>query len=386
MNLHSLLFAIMILLAVIAVSTSLSRWLGLGSVLAMLIAGIALGPFGFEIARDVERLRSFAELGVVLLMFTVGLEMEPRQLWTMRRLVFGFGVLQVLATAALLGGFIFLLNRSVPLSILGGLGLSLSSTALGMQLLKERQELATTYGQASFAVLLLQDLAIVPLLALLPLLAGDHGAGATPIGLRMLQVICVLAGVIVVGRWLLPFALRRQQRVENSRGFGALVFLAIVGAVLAAEWAGLSMALGAFLIGMMLSGSEYQTRIARIVRPLRRALLDLFFVAVGMSIDLKLLASQGLKTTGTVLVIVGLKALALYLLARSFRLGHSNALKMAALLSQAGEFGFVLFGAAITVGLTNEYVYDVAVLVIALSMTLTPLLFKLIDLAGAGTV
>src|SRR5262249_38077257 len=150
---------IMILLAVTAISTLLSRWLGLGSVLAMLAAGVALGPFGFQIAPDVERLRSFAELGVVLLMFTIGLEMQPRKLWAMRRLVFGLGVLQLLGTAILIGAFIFLQEPNLALSILGGLGLALSSTAVGMQLMKERVELGTPYGQASFAILLLQDLA-----------------------------------------------------------------------------------------------------------------------------------------------------------------------------------------------------------------------------------
>ncbi len=187
--------------------------------------------------------------------------------------------------------------------------------------------------------------------------------------------------MIVVGRWVLPRALRFQQRFNNSRGFGALVFLAIVSAAVAAEWAGLSMALGAFLTGMMLSGSEYRARIDKIVRPLRRVLLDLFFIAVGMSIDLRLLAERGVETMIVVLVIVSLKALAVYLLGRSFRFGHIGALRMAALLSQAGEFGFVLFGAAIAAGLTNKYVFDIAVLVIALSMALTPLLLRLVDLS-----
>jgi glutathione-regulated potassium-efflux system protein KefB len=373
----------MILLAVTAISTSLSRWLGLGSVLAMLAAGIALGPFGFQIARDVERLRNFAELGVVLLMFAIGLEMRPGKLWAMRRLVFGLGILQLFGTATLIAAFIFLRGSNLALSILGGFGLALSSTAVGMKLMKERVESGTRYGQAAFAILLLQDLAIVPLLALIPLLAGTSATHPISAGLRLVQVVCVLAGLIVVGRWILPQALRFQQRFNNSRGFGALVFLAIVGAAVAAEWAGLSMALGAFLTGMMLSGSEYQARIDKIVRPLRRVLLDLFFIAVGMSVDLRLLAERGLETIIVVLVIVSLKALAVYLLGRSFRLGHVGALRMAALLSQAGEFGFVLFGAAIAAGVADKYVFDIAVLVIALSMALTPLLLRLVDLSPA---
>jgi glutathione-regulated potassium-efflux system protein KefB len=307
--------------------------------------------------------------------------MKPRKLWAMRELVFGLGTLQLVGTAILLAAFIFLRGSNLALSILGGFGLALSSTAVGMQLMKERVELGTRYGQAAFAVLLLQDLAIVPLLALIPLLAGVSESNPTSAGLRFLQVVCFLAGVIVVGRWILPWALRFQQRSENSRGFGALVFLAIVGAAVAAEWAGLSMALGAFLTGMMLSRSEYQDRIDKIVRPLRRVLLDLFFIAVGMSIDLRLLAERGLETLIVVLVIVSLKALAVYFFGRCFRLGHVGALRMAALLSQAGEFGFVLFGAAVAAGVADTYVFDIAVLVIALSMVLTPLLLRLVDLS-----
>ncbi len=174
MNQHSLLVALTTLLAVMTVSVSLSRRLGLGSVLAMLLAGVALGPFGFEITPDVERLRGFTELGVVLLMFAIGLEMEPHVLWAMRRLVFGMGVLQVVGTAAWLAFFIAVRDGDGAVAVLGGLGLALSSTAMGVQILEERGELESPHGRASFAILLLQDLAIVPLLALVPLLGGTH--------------------------------------------------------------------------------------------------------------------------------------------------------------------------------------------------------------------
>jgi glutathione-regulated potassium-efflux system protein KefB len=345
----------------------------------MLAAGVALGPFGFEIAHDVERLRNFTELGVVLLMFTIGLEMEPQKLWAMRRLVFGLGLLQLIGTALLIGAFVWLRDGGFTLSVLGGLGLALSSTAIGVQLLKERGQMQTPHGRASFAVLLFQDLAIVPLLALVPLLSGSAENTEPSLTVRLIRVVLVLACVFAIGRWILPRALRLQQGFDNSRGFGALVFLAILGSAVAAEWAGLSMALGAFLTGMMLSGSEFQPRIDKIVHPLRRAVLDLFFIAVGMSIDLKLLAERGLRTATTVLIIVALKSLALYTLGRCFRLGHRGSLHMAALLSQAGEFGFVLFGAAVAAGIGNRYVFNIGVLVIALSMTLTPLLLKLAD-------
>jgi glutathione-regulated potassium-efflux system protein KefB len=200
---------------------------------------------------------------------------------------------------------------------------------------------------------------------------------------RLARVGLVLAAVFGLGRWLLPLALRYQHRSGDTRGFAALVFLAILGSALAAEWAGLSMALGAFLTGMMLSQSEFQRRIDGLVQPLKQALLDLFFIAVGMSIDLGLLANRGLQMAVTVLLLVALKALALYALARWFQLGHAGALRMAALLSQAGEFGFVLFGSAAAEGVITGYVFNITVLVIALSMTLTPLLLKGADAAAA---
>jgi glutathione-regulated potassium-efflux system protein KefB len=367
---------VLTLLAVMAIATSLSRWLGLGSVLALLFAGVALGPSGFQIVPDVERLRSFAELGVVLLMFAIGLEMEPQRLWAMRRLVFGLGVLQVVGTALLLGALLFFRYGGVETSVLGGLGLALSSTAIGLQLLTERGEIDTRHGRASVAILLLQDLAIVPLLAILPLLGPGEASGGASLAHRVARVAIVLAALFGLGRWVLPRALRYQHRFGEARDFAVVIFLAIVGAAVGAEWAGLSMALGAFVIGMMLSQSEFEERIDGIVRPLKQAMLDLFFIAVGMSIDLNLLAQRGLQMALTVITLVALKALALYTLARWFQLGHAGAFRMAALLSQAGEFGFVLFGAAVTEGVISTYLFNIAVLVIALSMAATPLLLK----------
>jgi glutathione-regulated potassium-efflux system protein KefB len=371
-TIHDIFAAFVTLLAVVVLATTLSRWLGLGSVLAMLGAGIMLGPFGFAIAPDVARVRSFSELGVVLLLFTIGLEVEPRRLWSMRRLVLGLGTLQLLVTGALLSGFIALRGADWRASLLGGLGFALSSTAIGMQLLEERRETATAVGEATFAILLLQDLAIVPLLALVPLLAGQSAMDGAAFGLRLAKVGVVLAGVVVVGLWILPFALRR--RLADAHGFVALVLLAILGAALAAEWAGLSMALGAFVLGMLLSSSAYQERIEAIVGPLKHALLDLFFIAVGMSLDVAQLAEHGARMAVSVVGILGLKALTLYGLARWFHLAHGVALRMAAMLSQAGEFGFVLFGAANVAGVIDHDEFNLAMLGIGVSMALTPLL------------
>jgi len=381
MTVHDILVALVTLLAVVAATTTISRWLGLGSVLAMLVAGIVLGPFGFAIAPNVARMRGVSELGVVLLLFTIGLEMDARHLWSMRRLVLGLGVLQLLVTGALLAGFLALRGAYWRASLLGGLGLALSSTAIGMQLLEERRETTTPVGEASFAILLLQDLAIVPLLALVPLLAGRSSAESAAFGLRLAQVIAVLGGVIIAGRWVLPAVLRR---LDDAHGFVAVVLLAILAAALGADWAGLSMALGAFVLGMMLSGSAFKERIEAIVGPLKHALLDLFFIAVGMSLDVGLLAERGAQMALSVLCILALKAGTLYGLARWFRLGHAGALRMAAMLSQAGEFGFVRFGAAQGAGVIGDYEFNVAMLGIGVSMTVTPLLLNAADaLAGA---
>src|SRR5262249_1223313 len=235
--------------------------------------------------------------------------------------------------------------------------------------------------EASFAILLLQDLAIVPLLALVPLLAGRSAAGGAAFGLRLAQVTTVLAAVIIAGRWVLPFVLRR---LDDAHGFVAVVLLAILRAALGADWAGLSMALGAFVLGMQLSGSAFQQRIEAIVGPLKHALLDLFFIAVGMSLDVGLLAERGAQMAVSVVCILALKAATLYAIARWFQLGHGGALRMAAIHSQAGEFGFVPLGAAQVAGVIDDYEFNIAMLGIGVSMTATPLLLSAADaLVGA---
>lgn len=381
MTVHDIFAGLVTLLVVVVLATTLSRWLGLGSVLAMVAAGIALGPFGFAIAPDVGRVRGFSELGVVLLLFTIGLEMQPRRLWSMRRLVFGLGTLQLLLTGALIAGFIALRGADWRASLLGGFGFALSSTAIGMQLLEERRETTTPVGEATFAILLLQDLAIVPLLAVVPLLAGQSAADGAAFGVRLAKVSLVLAAVVVTGRWVLPVLLRR--RMDDPHGFVAVVLLAILGAAMAAEWAGLSMALGAFVLGMRLSSSAFQERIEAIIGPLKHALLDLFFIAVGMSLDVGRLAEHGPGMAVSVLCILGLKAAILYGLARWFLVAHEGALRMAAMLSQAGEFGFVLFGAANAAGVIDDDQFNLAMLGIGVSMALTPLLVNGADAVAA---
>ncbi len=380
MSLHSFLVALILLLGVLIVATSVFQKLRLGSVIGLIVAGIALGPWGLHIAPHVDRLLNFTELGVVLLMFTIGLEMAPEKLWTIRRLVFGLGTLQVVVTGAFLT--LLLLTKEFPWrgSILGGLGLALSSTAFGMQILQERNETTVPYGEASFAILLAQDLAIVPLLALIPLLARNSaGAPGQPWPMQLFQVALALFIVFITGRYLLPFVLRLVHNLKNSHGFVAAVFFCIFGAALVMEWAGLSMALGAFLLGMLLSRAEFKHRVEEIVNPLKLALLDLFFIAVGMSMDLGILAQAGWIMILRVIFIILIKAILLYLLARWFGFDRANAIRIGALLSNAGEFGFVLFGAAQAAGIMSAEGFNLAALTISISMAMTPVMAKLSD-------
>ena len=377
-SVHSFLVALVLLLTVLVVSISLFQKLRLGLIVGLIVAGIALGPWGLHVAPDVERLFDFTQLGVVLLMFTIGLEMAPRQLWMMRRLVFGLGTLQLLVTGCFLT--LLLLTREFPWrgSLLGGLGLALSSTAFGMPILHERGETESAHGRAAFAILLAQDLAIVPLLALIPLLAHESASGqAVPI--RVLEVLLALGTVAAVGARILPLLLRYLHSLDNPHAFAALVFLAIGGIALLMEWVGLSMALGAFLLGMFLSGSDFRQRIDSIVSPLKAALLDLFFIAVGMSMNLQILVQVGWIMILRVVVILLVKTLVLYLLARGFGYGRDDAIKIGALLSNSGEFGFVLFGAAQAAGIVSPAGFNLAALAISLSLAFTPLMVKLGD-------
>lgn len=389
MDLEHLLLAAVILLAAVCAALTLSRGLGLGSVLGLLAAGVAVGPSGFAVTSEVETLREFTEIGVVLLLFTIGLEMRPAMLWSMRRAVFGLGVLQIGLSGAVIGAYALIFVGSWQVALLVGLGLALSSTAFVMQLLGERGDLATEHGRNAFAVLLMQDLAIVPLLALVPVLSGQDASADRAAWHEALLVAGALAGVYLFGRFVLPAALQLAARQRNREAFGALALLAVLGSAWMMEQVGLSMALGAFLMGMALSGCRYRYQLEALIEPVKLVLLSLFFVSVGMSVDLGLLA----RDPGTVFMHVGalltLKAGVLFGLSLAFGLSLKTAIRLALLLSQSGEFGFVLFGAALAAGLIGAEEFGQAVLVISVTMAATPFLARLADrfvvwFAGAG--
>lgn len=380
MDPQSFVHAAVLLLIVAATAVALFRHFGLGSILGLLVAGMLIGPHtpGPIFTPHVEDLRHFTELGVVLLLFVIGLEMRPRRLWELRRTLFGLGTLQVLLTGAVLALYFRLFVADWSIALLVGLSLALSSTALVMQMLYEQREIATPHGQTTFSVLLLQDLAVVPMLALMPVTATDGPLpGAPGLGEQLGVVAAMLALVVVGGRWLVPKLLDLLARQSNREGFFLVVMAAVFVAAGAMDLAGMSMALGAFLMGVMLSGSRYSVQIHALVEPHKGLLMSLFFVAVGMSVDLGVVAEHPLRFSLHLGALLAIKIGLLYLLCRLFGNNRADAVKVAFLLGQAGEFGFILFGAAKALGLIGDAEFIIVVTLISVSMLLTPLLVRL---------
>ena len=375
---NSILLYILELLAAAVIAIPIFHRLGLGSVLGYLVAGAVLGPWGLKLINEVEDLRHVAEFGVVFLLFLIGLEMKPERLWVMRRLVFGLGFAQVLITALLLFGIAQLFGFPLKVSIIAAFGLALSSTAFGLQILSEKGALTCTYGRASFAILLLQDLAVVPLMAMVSLLSGGETLTSSA-GVGLLEVSAGIVCVILVGRFLLNPILDRVAASRNSEVFIAATLLMVLGIGRAMELLHLSMALGAFLTGLMLAESHYRHQIEADIEPVRGTLLGLFFMTVGMSIDFGLLIREWHWVLLAVAGLLLIKICVIWVLSRISGLDSRNALRTALLLSQAGEFGFVLFGLAMITGVLLPERVQFLTLVIALSMVTTPFIVKLGD-------
>lgn len=380
MHLDAFLLAAVILLSAAAVFVFLFKRLGLGSILGFLAAGVIAGPSGFAITTQVDQLRHFTELGVVLLLFIIGLEMQPKKLWAMRRAVFGMGSAQVVLTGALIAGYVMLNGFQWKAAIILGLGFALSSTAFVLQMLGERGEMAAKHGKAAFAVLLMQDIAIVPLLAMVPVLADvPVMTDEQPLWLEALVVVGLIAGVLFVGRYVIPWILAKTAQSRNMEAFGIVTMLAALGAAYVMELVGVSMALGAFLVGMMLSASDYRHQIEASVEPFKGLMLALFFISVGMSIDLGLLLNNWAEVAKSVVALLILKIITLFVLGLVFGLGRGVAVRIAFILSQCGEFGFVLFGAAHAAGLLTAEMFAIALSLITVTMILTPLMTKMGD-------
>lgn len=369
--------AIFLLAAVIAVP--LSRKLGLGAVLGFLGAGMLIGPWGLRLVQDVETILHFSEFGVVLLLFLIGLELQPSRLWALRRQVFGLGTAQVLGTGAVLGAGLAVAGWTWQASLVVGVGLAMSSTAFVLQTLAERGQLTARHGRESFSILLFQDLAVIPLLAALPYLAQSLGTGSSE-GRDWLDVLRSL-GIVTALFLSSRFLIRPFFRVIATHGgheiFTSAALLIVVAVTLLMEAVGLTASLGAFLAGMLLADSEYRHELEADIEPFKSLLLGLFFIAIGMSVNLGLLLDAPGTVAAIVLGLLTLKFALLYAIARSVGTSPSSARKLGLALAQGGEFAFVLFAAAASGGILDAATAQLLVVAVTVSMLAAPLLFVL---------
>jgi monovalent cation:proton antiporter-2 (CPA2) family protein len=362
------------LLAAAAIAVPLSRRAGFGSVLGYLVAGVAIGPSGLRLVTDVGTIQQVAELGVVMLLFLIGLELRPSRLWVLRRYVFGLGTAQVAVSGAVVALVAHLGGIAWPGAIVLGAGLAMSSTAIVLPMLAERDLLGTPAGRVSFAVLLFQDLAFIPLVALVPLLDGAEIPDRVP-WLEVARGAGAVAVILLGGRFLIPPAFRAIGGARTPEVFTTLALLTVVGAAALAHAAGLSMSLGAFLAGMLLSDSVYRHELQADIEPFEGLLLGFFFISVGMSANLALVLHDPGLFAAAVAGLLVVKALVMFALGRIARLDAANSVRFALALPQGSEFAFVMFGAAVSVGALGQGVAEGATLVVALSMMATPLLF-----------
>ncbi len=366
--------------AVLAVP--LARLLGLGAIIGYLGAGIVIGPWGLKLVTDPAAMLQFAEFGVVLMLFLVGLELEPKRLWSLRRPIFGWGSVQLLGSAALVMGVAMLAGVDWRLALVAGLGLGMSSTAIGLSVLNERNLMQTTAGQSVLSVALLQDIAAIPILAIVPLLAIAGAGGAAEAGngwWGAAKAFGVIAAIIFGGRLLLRPALRWIARSDTPEVFTAAALLLVVATAALMQSVGLSMALGAFLAGVLLAESEYRRELETDLEPFKGLLLGLFFIAVGMSIDFAVVLAHPGIVAAVVLGFLLLKAIVLAVMAKLMPVPLAERPVFVTLLAQGGEFGFVVFQAALGARAIQTEAASLLIAAVALSMLLTPLLLVAID-------
>jgi len=374
----NILIEAIVYLAAAIVAVPISKRLGFGSVLGYLMAGLLIGPYGIGLISDANHTLHFAELGVVFLLFIIGLELQPSRLWVLRRMVFGLGSAQVVLSAALIGLIGALFGLTPVQAAVTGIVLALSSTAFVLQLLAEKKQLTTSYGRAAFTILLFQDLAVIPLIALLPLIgeSTDTNFSFASIGV----VTVTIAGLIVGGRFLLRPVLRVVARTGIPELFTATALLVVIGAALLMQFANMSMVLGAFIAGMLLADSEFRHELEADIAPFKGLLLGLFFIAVGMTVNLELLIEQPVTILVIVVLLISAKAIVLFPLARYFGICDLKAsASLAAVLCQGGEFAFVLFGLVAREGILDKQIIDQLILAVAVSMMLTPIIFLVTD-------
>ena len=368
-------YAVVLLLAAV-IAVPLARRTRLGSVIGYLAAGALIGPTGLDLVGSAEEIEHIAELGIVLMLFVIGLELSPQRLWVMRRLVFGLGSLQLVVSTIVIGAVAELFGFGWKVALVVGLGLALSSTAIGLQTLAERKELQTPPGRLAFAILLLQDVAAIPILALIPALAIHRASEAgSPDMLVILRVIGTIVAVLVAGRVVLRPLFRIAARTQMPEVFTASTLLVVLGTAWVVQFGGVSMSLGAFLAGVMLADSEFRHEIEARVDPFKGLLLGLFFVSVGMSVDVDFVLREPLRVLAVLGGLLVLKGVVLFLLARFVaREDTGGSLKLAGVLAGGGEFAFVVFTLAVEHRLLADEQRDLLVAAVTLSMALTPLL------------
>ncbi len=382
----SLLQEAIIYLVAAIIAVPISKRLGFGSVLGYLAAGIIIGPFGLRFIRDPEHILHFAELGVVFLLFIIGLELQPSRLWVLRRMIFGLGSAQVILSAIVIGLLAWTYGFTPTAAAVSGLILALSSTAFVLQLLAEKKQLTTTHGRAAFSILLFQDLAVIPLIALLPLIgsgaSGENQFDPLKVGITLASI----AGLIIGGHFLLRPLFRIVAQAKLPELFTATALLVVIGAALFMQFAGLSMVLGAFIAGMLLADSEYRHELEADLAPFKGLLLGLFFIAVGMSVNIGLLLKEPMTILLFVVGLMVAKAIVLYPLARVFGLCNTKgALSLAAVLSQGGEFAFVLFALVAREQIIDTTQIDRLILAVVISMMLTPVVYLIIEYVTGRT-
>ena len=369
---------IIILLAAAVIAVPLFQSLGLGAIPGFLIAGIVLGPSGLGYIENYDEIRHLAELGVVLLLFVIGIKINPSRLWKMKKLVLGLGSLQILITGSVITLIVHLfLDSSWKISLLIGSALALSSTAFVIQLLTERKVLFTAYGKTSVAVLLLQDLAVVPLLAYVSLIATPELTIAEDVFFALAEALVILVLIIVTARYVLNPLLNMLVRFGSPEIFTASALLLVLGSALAMESIGLSMAMGAFIAGLLIADSSYRHQINAEIQPFRGLLLGLFFMTMGMSLSLDRFLDNPLVFLAIVIALMTVKFLTLWPLSYLFGLKGKVSSSVALLLAQGGEFALVLFALAKGKGLLDEVLFQQLLIVVLLSMLATPALEKL---------
>lgn len=373
----------LIYLSAAVFAVPLSKYLGLGSIIGYLAAGIAIGPWGAGLVTNVEDILHFAEFGVVLMLFLIGLELEPRRLWSLRRPIFGWGSAQVLGCTALLFVAAVAAGIGWKVALVAALGLALSSTAIALQVFGERNLLPTSSGQSGFSILLFQDVAAIPILALIPLLGAVAGSNeaAAPMerGLEAIKIVAVIGGIVLGGRLLLRPILRWIAKSDTPEIFTAASLLLVVAIAALMQLVGLSMALGAFLAGVLLAESEYRRELETDIEPFKGLLLGLFFIAVGMSIDFGVLWKSPGLMAAIVVGFLAIKGVVIYVLAKQMGVPVQERPVFTLLLAQGGEFAFVVFQAAAGAKVFPPETSSLLIGAVAVSMLLSPLVLVLVD-------